>query len=148
MSLLEKIRLASIVNAKLTFYAFLAFAVLLLIISNFMYTFFIKEYVKETAYFVDTSPIWERTRGDREEFFFKINYEFKADDEKYNFHFEEGYFDRKTTEMALSNIDASAVVSLWYDKRDPNEMEFKDPNKLSSSPFFLAFHLSGFLLFL
>lgn len=144
--LFQKILLAGRIHPKLTFIVFLSTTVLVLIISSTLSNYLLKEYESKSAQFTGTSPIWERTRGNQTEFFFKRNYQYKVDTEQYDFHFEEGYYNRELTELALTNLKTTPVT-VWYDKKDPGEVKFKDPIKLISSPLFIVIHLSGFLFF-
>jgi hypothetical protein len=146
-SFFQKIALAIKHNPRLSFAAFSIAFVLILLSIHIVDRYIVNEPIKESAKFVGTTQVWERTRGNRAEYFFKMNYEYAVDSKSYQFHFEEEFRNKGEAELAIKRCDKSDLI-IWYNKKEPNVIRFSDPENLLFSSFFIHLYIIAFLVLL
>lgn len=80
------------------------------------------------ATFTGFTPVQERTREERLEYFFKLNYSFQADGISYPVSVDKGFVSREAAELYFTHMgEYSEPITIWYNPKNPNEIEFEDP---------------------
>lgn len=88
-------------------------------------------YNEVDAVFIGYTPVQERTREGKIEYFFKLSYSFRVNGKDYSLSKDNGYISREIAEFNLTQSQLGEYpgpISIWYNTKDPYETELENPN--------------------